>query len=169
MKKIHLKIIGFLLFTITSSCMSEEIDELFKYEDYFIEITALLDQNEEGEKFDYHISYIETDGLNNLVETNNAGYYSTISKQPLSFADKIVNGYAPYFSSTSIELVKKHKKIGVILKPIKNIISFNVIISDIYTPAKHILDIDIELAKNKLIKVIYDFDSELHTIEYLDE
>jgi hypothetical protein len=165
MKKLHLKILGLCFLIFNSSCNPEEIEELYSYQDYFIEITALLDQAEEGKESRYHITYLETDGLNNLIDVKNSGYGSIIEKEPISFADKIINGYEPYFSSTSIEVVKKYKKVGVILKPIDNIISFNVIISDIYTSGKHLLDIDIDIDEGKDIKVIYDFDTNTHTIE----
>jgi hypothetical protein len=165
MKKLYLKIIILLVLIINSSCKQDEIEELYSYEDYFIETTALLDQNKEGEEYKYHITYLETDGLNNLIPVNNIGYGSTISKQPDSFAEKIVSDYSPDYSSTSIEIVKKYKKIGVILKPIKNINSFNFIISDIHSVGRILLNIDIEINEREQIRVIYDFDTNTHTIE----
>lgn len=165
MKKTYLKLIILLVLVINSSCKQDEIEELYSYEDYFIETTALLDQSKEGEEYKYHITYLETDGLNNLIPVNYIGYGSTIFKEPNSFGDKIVSDYSPDYSSTSIEIVKKYKKIGVILKPLKNIISFNFIISDIHIIGKTLLDIDIDINGREEIKVIYDFDTDTHSIE----
>ncbi len=162
MKNTFLKLFTILLFLFISSCQHKEMEELSSYEDYFIEVTALLDSTKVGEDFRYHITYLETNGLQQLIDVNNSGYGSTIREQPNTFADKIVNGYPAPYSSTSIEPIKEYKKVGVILKPIENIKSFNIIISDIHS-GYQIIDVDLDLKDE--IKFIYDFDTETYTIE----
>lgn len=162
MKKKYLNFFHLIILIINSSCSEDKIEELYAFEDNFIEITALLNSEKTGEEFNYHISYLETGGQKELIEVNNIDYSATIRKAPITFADKIINGYAPDFSSTSIEHIKQYKKVGVILKSIKNVTSFNIIISDIHT-GSHLINLDIDLKEE--IKFIYDFNNQSYLIE----
>lgn len=163
MKKKPIIIYCLLLLITFCSCYDPEIEELYSYKDYVIEVTALFNSQKEGENFVYSIKTLQTNVFGRLVEENHGGYEGSIDNYQNPFNDKIYNSYAPPFSNTRMELVKGYKKVGVILTPNKNIEGFNIIISRVDIIGLELVNIDLELKDE--IKFIYDFETDTYILE----
>lgn len=153
-----------LLAFVLSSCVQEEFtDDISLYKDYFIEVVALTDPLSYGESASYHVTYLETDNVGYLRETQTNRFTADVQEEPVTFNDKIKSFDLPAYSITNIKPIKAYGEVGVVLRPRRNIIGFNVIISDIDQFASEVVYVEIDNLASETT-FIYDFNTDTFVV-----
>lgn len=138
-------ILYIFVFLLAFSCYKDpDFVDISQFDVFMIEVTLFYDTILSSESYDYDLIYHHTDSFGQIINFQSGFIGSVLSN-----------------NETRFRAVHEYKKVGVTIKPVKNIISYNVKIRELNNAYPDNLPIvNIENIISEEVSIMYNFDTE---------